>query len=114
MIDLPWPGLSACAAPQKNAIAREANRTQPLGRCRISFAKPESPTARTATRCASACGLRSEGGGPAAAPGSTAALADVTSRGLSSRPFGYASRRSLALCEAAVERESAAPVLDET
>ena len=48
MIDLPWPGLSACAAPQKNAIASEARRNQRrCGRWRISFAKPESATART-------------------------------------------------------------------
>src|SRR6478672_7682717 len=48
MIDFPWPGLSACAAPQKNAIASAAARNHPLGRRRISFANPESATARTA------------------------------------------------------------------
>ena len=39
-IDFPWPGLSACAAPQKNAIPSEASRNQPAGLCEDQLREP--------------------------------------------------------------------------
>ena len=89
MIDLPWPGLSACAAPQKRATASEIRITPTLRwSFVISDAKPPSDTARTPTRCSSTFFGSSVGGEPSPEPGVSCAVASVTSSGLCSRFFG--------------------------
>src|SRR3954453_21344656 len=92
-IDFPYPGESACAAPQNSAAASDARTTQKPSCSRpTSCAKPESATRSGAC---SELPLVSLGGG--AFVGATCACTDVTSRGEESRLFGYARNSSLVL-----------------
>ena len=79
-IDLPWPGPSAWAAPQKSARA-SARRMPVAPRSRVTSDSNPEP-------CSSATGDVSCGGAPGPSPGSTLARARVTASGLDSPSFG--------------------------
>ena len=67
----------------------------------MRLAKPPSVGVRTDTRCCSRLCDASSGTGPASMPGLNVAVAVVTSDGLWSRFFGYASSSPLMLSEGA-------------
>ena len=67
---LPWPGLSACTAPQNMATSSETTTT-PIDRLsrEMSSAKPFSVLSDTRTGEARSPPPESAGGGPASVPG---------------------------------------------
>ena len=99
----PWPGVKACAAPQKAAIRSDSARTPRESSPRsIRASKPPDS-------CAGSGGASIDAGRPESAPSRMVASALAVSSGDLSRSLGYERRASLSLVAGTVDASTRTP-----